>query len=119
MYDIINPAAPVAVEKIDSIRAEEFVLEGIKTGQITDIHSAVEYVNAAVEEVVNGSDVEGLFKRIVTELRIMNSKIDNAVRTDSDKPEDGKYFMVDDILAFKIDQYGDVESYKAAMSELV
>lgn len=118
MYDIINPVASVAVEKIDPVRAEELVLAGIKTGYITDIHSAVEYANSVVEEVVNGSDIEGLFNRIVAELRLMNAKIDNAVRTNTDNPEDGKYFMVADILAFKIDQYGSVEAYKEAM-ELV
>jgi len=100
--------------------ATPYIIEGLLSGDILDLHSCVEYVNARVDPDVNGDAVKGIFNTMVKELRRMNSEADNMASQGATVDEmeaaiTGEYFTFDNIKEFKIAVYGSTVAWKAAM----
>lgn len=102
--------------------ATELIIEGLILDCIDELHSAVEYVNVftPTDVIVNGDNVEGILKKIVTELERMSTEADKLAKDGATVDEmskviTGEYFTFDNIKAFKIEVYGSVVAWKAAM----
>jgi hypothetical protein len=122
VFDILVEEASSTPMVPDSGVRMEKVAEGIKSGNITSVHSCVEYVNANTEEgyVVSGNDIGAMFTAAVKEARQMSLKADNMAASGATVVEmaaaiSGVYFTFDDIKELKIEEYGSTTAWKAAM----
>jgi hypothetical protein len=121
MYDILNPKDVDTRPHVDAETATPLIVEGIKWGIIDELHSAVEYVNEMTPDniIVNGNDVEGIFKIVVKDLKKLDSEVTAAAISGNTVEEmaeiSGTFFKYDDIEIAKIEVFGTVEAWLASL----
>ena len=119
--DIIKPVPKTEQPDISGIDLGATIAEGVNTGDITNLHSCVEFVNTKIEPDIGGNEVQGMFKKVVKEAKEMSSKADRLAREGKTVTEmateiTGEYFTFDDIKQMKIEVYGTVTDWKNAMT---
>jgi hypothetical protein len=115
--DIIKPVPKTEQPDISGIDLGAIIAEGVNTGDITNLHSCVEFVNTKIDPDIDGNEVQGMFKKVVKEAKDMSSKADRLAREGKTVTEiTGEYFTFDDIKQMKIEVYGTVTEWKNAMT---
>jgi hypothetical protein len=119
--DIIKPVPKTEQPDISGIDLGATIAEGVNTGDITNLHSCVEFVNTKIDPDIDGNEVQGMFKKVVKEAKDMSSKADRLARegktvTEMSKEVMGEYFTFDDIKAMKVEVYGSTTEWKNAMT---
>jgi len=115
--DIIKPVPKTEQPDISGIDLGATIAEGVNTGDITNLHSCVEFVNTKIDPDIDGNEVQGMFKKVVKEAKEMSSKADRLAREGKTATEiTGDYFTFDDIKQMKIEVYGTVTEWKNAMT---
>jgi hypothetical protein len=119
--DVIKPKPVEEQEDLSNVDLPAIVAAGVYQGDIVDLHSCVEFVNTQIEPDISGDDVEGTFKSIVKEAKRMSSDADKLARegksvTEIEAELTGNNFTYGDIEAMKIEVYGSVAEWQAAMT---
>jgi len=119
--DIIKPVPKTEQPDISGIDLGAIIAEGVNTGDITNLHSCVEFVNTKIEPDIGGNEVQGMFKKVVKEAKEMSSKADRLAREGKTTSEieaelTGDNFTYSDIEAMKVEVYGSVDNWLAAMT---
>jgi hypothetical protein len=119
--DIIKPVPKTEQPDISGIDLGATIAEGVNTGDITNLHSCVEFVNTKIDPDIGGNEVQGIFKKVVKEAKDMSSKADSMARNGATVTKmateiTGEYFTFDDIKQMKIEVYGTVTEWKNAMT---
>jgi len=121
VLEIIKPVQKPEQPSLDGIDLGATIASGMNLGEITNLHSCVEYVNTQIEPDVGGSAVEGTFKKVLKEAKDMSSQADRLAREGKTIPEmeneiSGEHFGFTTIKNMKIEVYGSVDNWLAKMT---
>lgn len=122
--DIIKPKAPILDTDNEMVQAGiDALAAGMVAGSVLNVHTAVECVNLALGKHFNGGVVRPYFKGLLTQLKALDAEADKLAREGNTVQEIASAlsgqtgnFTLANLQQMKIEVYGSVDAWMAAMT---